>query len=114
MEGLFQPSHLIFILIIILLVVAPIAIPVRVARCRRRHCTWPLAKAKRRLLLGLVALMIGVLGPALMQVLDTALLGIACWFLFATGVYQIAKAVYRKRDIKTAEGRLPLKIQNPG
>ena len=106
MEGLFQPMHLIFILIVVLLLYAPIAIAITVARYRRSHCAWPLAKARRRLRVGIRILVYWLLIPVLGLVLNSAsafvLVMIVCWFVPVVGVYQISKAVYRQRDIKSA------------
>jgi hypothetical protein len=105
-EGLLQPVHLFFILLILLLVAAPIIVPIRVARYRRAHCTWPKEKATHRLWIGIVVTVAGVLGPAITKAAGTSPVGIACWFLFVAGIYQVSKAVYRRRDIKEAQNTL--------
>ena len=106
MEGLFQPIHLVFLMLLTWVLLVPIAIAIWVARYRRSHCTWQLAKAKRRLRVGIRILVYWLLIPVLGLVLNSAsafvLVMIVCWFVPVVGVYQISKAVYRQRDIKSA------------
>ena len=87
MEGLLQPTHLFLILLIALFVAAPVIIPIRIARFRRERCTWPLAKAKRRLWIGIVLIVVGLIGAPLTNAPFTSPLGILCWLVYMVGIY---------------------------
>lgn len=105
MEGLLQPTHLFFILLIALVIGVtwgPVLILVKVARHRRARCAWSAARAKRRLWLGVTLIGSALLIPLLIHAAPTSPIAISAWILVWVGAYQIAKAVYRKRDIKRA------------
>jgi hypothetical protein len=96
MEGLLQPTHLMFIIII----AAPIVIAIRVARYRHARCNWSKAKTKKRLWVGIVSIIVSVVVPSIPGQIN---LVIPAWFLFVAGLYQTSKAVYRRRDMRSAE-----------
>src|SRR2546428_10579403 len=65
MEGLLQPTHLFFVVLIVLIMHGVQVLIVRVARARRARCMWKRAKAKRRLWLGVTLIGVGLLIHAL-------------------------------------------------
>jgi hypothetical protein len=104
MEGLLQPTHLFFVVLIVLVVLILFGVPVlivRVARVRRARCAWTLAKAKRRLWLGVMLIVLCLLVPPLTAAQGTSPLSIFCLMLFWAGIFQVARAAYRKRDIES-------------
>ena len=86
---------------VFLIVLLPILIAVKIAKDGRKSCAWPLGEAKGQ--------MVGaVLMIALSQVSFLPWEGIP-WFLRLRiisasllwyGVYRLARAIYRKRDLK--------------
>ena len=101
MEGLLQPTHLFFVVLIVLIMFGVPVLIVRVARARRARCMWTRAKAKRRLWLGVTLIVVGLLIPALTAAQGTSPISIFCLMLFWAGVFHIARAAYRRRDIET-------------
>lgn len=102
---LFQPTNLFFIFLIILLIVIvwrALSFTVKIARGRRVACTWSMAKANVCLWEGIALILLSV--PLLLSpvVEPRWAVLIFCCAIVLTGTYQIAKAVYRKRDINAA------------
>jgi hypothetical protein len=62
MEGLLQPSHLLFILLIVLFIVVPIAITLRIARYLRARCAWPETQLRGWKRIGIIASVVWILG----------------------------------------------------
>jgi len=103
---LFRPTNLFFIFLITLIIVIVwrlLSFTVKVARGRRVACTWSMAKAKVRVWEGIALILLSL--PLLLSpvVEPRWVVLIFCYALVLTGTYQIAKAVYRKRDIKSAQ-----------
>lgn len=106
MEGLFQPAHVLLVLLALVIAFGPAIIAVKVARARRARCSWSLAKARRRLWLGIVLIVLSLLPPPIVaqgdlwHALFLTIVMLPVYGLFwAAAAFQIAKASLRKRAI---------------
>jgi len=89
-----------------LIVLLPILIAVKVAKDRRKSCTWPLYEAKGQMVGAGLMILLSQFFVFYMRAEPLSIVGIGSALLLWYGVYRLARAIYRRRDLKKEKATL--------
>ena len=76
----------------------PVLIAVKIAKDKRNNCHWPVDEANNKIIAAVLILILSqliIFTPAQ----PFSLLSIVCFALEVCGVYMLARAIYRKKDL---------------
>jgi hypothetical protein len=84
-----------------LAVLLPILISIKIAKDRRKSCAWGLNEANGQMIGASLMILLSQL-VVFTRAEPLSLVGIGSALLLWYGVYRLARAIYRKRDLKHA------------
>lgn len=99
-------------IVVFLVVLLPILVSVKIAKDRRKSCDWDNARATDQIvgaaLMIFLALLAGFMRADLLSIF-----GIGRALLLWYGVYRLARAIYRKRDLNSEKAVAVTAIDGP-
>src|ERR1700680_3933531 len=87
-------------LIPFLAVLLPILISVKIAKNRRKNCVWDLDESNGQMIGAGLMLLLRLFFAAYTRAQPLSIGGIGLTLLLWYGVYRLARAIYRRRDLK--------------
>jgi hypothetical protein len=97
---------------IFLVVLLPILISVKIAKDRRKSCNWDDARALDQIIGAALMIFLGLLA-GFRRADPLSIFGIGRALLLWYGVYRLARAIYRKRDLKNEQSVPAITTEGP-
>lgn len=90
-------------ILLFLAVLLPILIAVKVAKNRRKSCAWGRDEANSQIIGAGLIILLSQFFVFYMRAQPLSIVGVALTLALWYGVYRLARAIYRKRDLKNEQ-----------